>query len=171
MRALEIGRFADIDDFRTLRLHSHDFIDTQRLERSMECRCQIRPLLPILDCIINKVIRRFRLIARHQLLEVVQSHRLQGVIESFLLANRRDRLFVQILSTHGTSSVGRIDERRVWQFAELVERVEQHFSQLVRRDTDGSEQIRPPHITNKQRVAGQHSVRLGITLRSIINQQ
>ncbi len=59
--------------------------------------------------------------------------------------------------------MSRIDERFIGQILQAVDGLVEHVGQLVRRDSDRSQQVWPSDIADEQGVAGQHRVRLGVT--------
>ena len=65
----------------------------------------------------------------------------------------------------------RINERGVGQLHELVgDALVEHVGELVGRDADAGQKIRPADVADEQRVAGEHRLRLGAALRQVIHQ-
>jgi hypothetical protein len=73
IRALEIRRLAHIDQLRAALAQLQDLGQFERTQRTAERRVKIRPFLPVLDGIVDEIVRRLGLVHRHQPLEVVQT--------------------------------------------------------------------------------------------------
>ena len=167
----EIDPVADVEELGCGLGEGEHFVERQGLERLLHRVAERGPLLAVQDCVVDEVVWRFRLIGCHERLECLSAHRLEGVVELLLLADRGHGLFRQALATHAARPVSRIDERGVGQLHELVrDAVVEHVGELVGRHADARQEVRPAHVADEERVAGEHGQRLGAALRQVVDE-
>ena len=112
-----------------------------------------------------EVLRHFRQIGRGQAHEVRLGHRPQCVVRAALLADRRGRLLRDVPPAQRPRAVRRVDAHRVGQREQLVvERVVEHRGHLLRGVAGRSREVGAAHVSDEERVPGQHQLRLAARL-------
>ena len=118
---LEVDAIADVEQLGPGLLHAPS---TSSTASGLSCFChrvvEGGPLLAVENRVVDEVVRRVGLVGRDDLLEGLAAHRLEGVVELLLLADRRDRLLREGLAAQAAGPVGRVDERGIGQLHELV---------------------------------------------------
>ena len=109
--SFKVGRFTNINQLRTRVSQLDDFFKAECLQGCLHGAFKTWTLLTILDGVVNKVARSFRLLAGDEISKLFKRHRLQGVVEFLLFADCRHRFFAQRLATQRTCSMSRIDQR------------------------------------------------------------
>ena len=158
-------RIAHIQNLRSCIAQAQNLLEFHRLQHLFERLVQRGPLARVEDGVEREVRRRVRLIGGDKSREFLLRHRLQCVVEAPLIAQRRHRIRGKILAAQRARAVRRVHERLIRQRQQLVvQRIVQMAAQFFGRPTQRSAQIRPPHVADEQRVAGQH--RIGLRPRS-----
>ena len=111
------------------------------------------------DGVISEVRRSVGLVRRDQTNEFLLCHGLQGVVQTPLISQRRDRVGGKLLPAEGAGAMGGVDERLVGKRQEfVVERVVEARAEVVGGPTQRGAQVRAADVSDKQSVARKDGV-------------
>ncbi len=121
-----LGGVADVEDLSARVSHPQDLVEIDGMENLFQILVQRGALASIQDGVVGEVRRRVGLVRRDQTNEFLLRHGLQGVIQTPLISERRDRVGGKLLPAKRAGAMGRIDQRLVGKRQEfVVERVVQ----------------------------------------------
>ena len=92
MPPLEIDAVAHVEQLRARLLEREHLVERQGPECVLHRHFKALPLLAVEDRIVDEVVGSLGLVGGDDLLERLPAHRLEGVVEDFLLADRGDGL-------------------------------------------------------------------------------
>ena len=141
------------------------------MENLFEILVQRGALASIEDRVVGEIRRSVGLVGRDQANEFLLRHGLQGVIQTPLISERRDRIGGKLLSAERAGAMGRIDQRLVGKRQEfVVERVVEVGAEVVGGPPERSAQVGAADVADEQRVAGEDGVRFRGVLLEIEDQ-
>ena len=168
---LEVDAVTHVEQLGSRLYRREHLVERQGLERLLHRIAERCPLLAVQNRVVHEVVGCLRLVGRDDRLECLAAHRLEGVVELLLFADRGDGLFRQALATHAARPVGRIHERGIGELHELVrDAVVEHVGEFVGRHADARQEIGPAHVADEERVAGEHGERLGAALGQVVDE-
>ena len=138
-----------------------DFIERNRLQNLLQVAVQRYPLAGIQNGVVGKILRSIGLVGRNHANEFFLRHRLQRVIHAPLISKRRNRVRGKLLAAKRACAVRRVDQGLIGQRQQLVvQRVVKMRAQIVGGPSQRGPQVRPAHVADEQRIAGENGVRL-----------
>ena len=165
----KLSGFAHIEHLSTAVGRLEDRIERERLQFLLQYLVEGRMLFRVQHRVVGEIGWRVRLIGRDERDEVCLAHRLERVVRFALLADRRNGLFTDLLAAKRSRAVGRRYQRVVGQRQQLVSsRSIEQPAQIGGRPAERRPQVWPAHVADKQRVAGQHSVRVGLIACGVV---
>ena len=109
--------------------------------------------------VVDEIPGRWRLTFRHYIHKLFNIRELQCIICFSLLANRRHRFCREVFATCRTCAMRGVHTSCIWQREQfVVQRIEQHSSQLVGSFANRYQQVGPANIADKHRVACEHPI-------------
>ena len=171
VRGREFDGVARVQKLRARRLQLEHVVQGQG-HPARERLLERGPLRAVEHRVVGAVLGSVGLVARHHPDKRLPAHRLQRVVRSPLLPQRRERLRADRLPAERPGSVRRVDEAFVRQREELrVQRIEQHSREGRRGPTERSPQIGPTHVADEQGVAGERGVRLRLVGVQVVDDE
>jgi len=162
VRRGKLGRVACVEQLSAIANRRGDLFHGQRLQFTGQCLIERRPLAAVQHRIVREVRGRIGLVRGDKFDEALLRHRLQRVIEHSLLADGGGGFLRDGFTAQRSGAVRRIHLRRIGKLQQLVvQRVVEHPSQLGCGPSERRAEIRPSHVSDKQRVASEYGDGIG----------
>ena len=140
--------------------HPENFVEIDGMQNLFEIVVQRGALARIEDGVVGEIGGSVGLVGGHQTNEIFLRHGLQGVIQSPLIAQRRDGIGGKLLAAERAGAMGRINQRLVGKREQLVvQRVVKVSAEVVRGPSERSAQVGAANVADEQRIAGEDGVR------------
>ncbi len=104
-----LGGIANVEDLRACIAHPQDFIELDRVVNLFEIVVQCGALAGVENRVVSEVRGRVGLVGGNETDKFLFRHGLQGVIQSPLIAERRDRVGRKLLPAERAGAVGRVN--------------------------------------------------------------
>src|ERR1700730_18312008 len=127
-----LGGFTDVEDLSARVSHPKDLVKIDGMESLFQTLVQRDALASIEDGIVGEISRSVGLVGRDETNERLLRHGLQGVIQTPLISQGRDRIGGKLLPAEGAGAMGRIDEQLIGKRQQpVVQRVVETGTEVV----------------------------------------